>query len=207
LFSIIPRNVAFFDLFDKAGQIIVKAAETYAQLGRDYEHRDDHLARIRQLEHDGDDIAHRTLDRLDQSFITPFDREDIQTLVVRLDDVVDEIDAGAKRLAIYKITELTPAFIKQTDVLLKACQLTAQAVMRLRDIRKPDGLHEKLVEIHYLENIGDENNHAALAELFETVKDPLLVMKWKEIYDLIERAIDRCEDIANIIRGIILKHA
>ncbi len=149
MFSIIPRNVAFFDLFDKAGQIIVKAAETYAQLGRDYEHRDDHLARIRQLEHDGDDIAHRTLDRLDQSFITPFDREDIQTLMVRLDDVVDEIDAGAKRLAIYKITELTPAFIKQTDVLLKACQLTAQAVMRLRDIRKPDGLHEKLVEIHY----------------------------------------------------------
>lgn len=207
MFSIIPRNAAFFDLFDKAGQVIVKAAEAYAELARDYEHRDEHLARIRQLEHDGDDIAHRTLDRLDQSFITPFDREDIQTLMVRLDDVVDEIDAGAKRLALYRIAEPTPAFIKQTDVLLKACRLTAEAVVRLRSIRKPDGLHEKLVEIHYLENVGDENNHAALAELFESVKDPLLVMKWKEIYELIERAIDRCEDIANIIRGIVLKHA
>jgi uncharacterized protein Yka (UPF0111/DUF47 family) len=207
LFSIIPRNVAFFDLLDRAGQVIVKAAETYAELARDYEHRDEHVARIRQLEHDGDEIAHRTFDRLDQTFVTPFDHEDIETLMVRMDDVVDEIDAAAKRLTLYKIPEPTAAFIKQTEVLLKACRLTNQAVGRLRNLKKPNGLHEKLVEIHYLENVGDENNHAALAELFERGGDPLLVMKWKEIYELTERAIDRCEDIANIIRGIVLKHA
>jgi uncharacterized protein Yka (UPF0111/DUF47 family) len=207
LFSIIPRNVAFFDLLDKAGQVIVKAAETYAELARDYAHREEHVARIRQLEHDGDEIAHRTFDRLDQTFVTPFDHEDIETLMVRMDDVVDEIDAAAKRLTLYKIPEPTPAFIKQTDVLLKACRLTNQAVARLRNLKKPNGLHEKLVEIHYLENVGDENNHAALAELFDRGGDPLLVMKWKEIYELTERAIDRCEDIANIIRGIVLKHA
>ncbi len=207
MFSIIPRNLAFFDLFEKAAAVLIKAAETYAELARDYENRDDYVARIRQLEHDGDDIAHRTFDRLDQSFITPFDREDIQTLMVRMDDVVDEIDAAAKRLTLYRIVEPTPAFIKQTDILLRACRLTGQAVTHLRNIRKPNGLHDKLVEIHYLENVGDDNNHAALAELFENNRDPLLVMKWKEIYELTERAIDRCEDIANIIRGIILKHA
>ncbi len=207
MFSIIPRNPVFFDLFEKAAAIVIKAAETYADLARDYEHRTEHVTRIRQLEHDGDEIAHRTFDHLDQSCITPFDREDIETLMVRMDDVVDEIDAAAKRLTLYRIAEPTPWLVKQTEVLLKACRLVGEATARLRNLKKPDGLHAQLVEIHYLENIGDENNHAALAELFDSGGDPLLVMKWKEIYDLTERAIDRCEDIANIVRGIMLKNA
>ena len=207
MFSIIPRNTAFFDLFDKAAAVVIRTAETYAQLAQDYEHRTEHVTRTRQFEHDGDEIAHRTFDHLDQSFITPFDREDIETLMVRMDDVIDEIDAAAKRLTLYQIPEPTPAFIKQTEVLLKACRLTGEAVSGLRNLKKPDGLHEQLKEIHVLENVGDENNHAALAELFEKGGDPLLVMKWKEVYDLTERAIDRCEDIANIIRGIMLKNA
>jgi uncharacterized protein len=207
VFSIVPRNMAFFDLFEKASVVIVSAAEAYSALAQDYEHRTEHVARIRQAEHDGDEIAHRTFDHLDQSFITPFDREDIETLMVRMDDVIDEIDAAAKRLTLYKIPAPTAAFIKQTEVLLKACRLTGEAVSRLRNIKKPNGLHDLLVEIHFLENVGDEQNHAALAELFDNGGDPLLVMKWKEIYDLTERAIDRCEDIANIIRGIMLKHA
>ena len=207
MLSIIPRDRTFFDLFEKAAGIVVHAAETYSQLARDYEHRDDHVARIRQLEHDGDEVAHRTFDHLDQTFVTPFDREDIETLILRMDDVIDEIDAAAKRLTLYRIPEPTPAFVKQTDVLLKACRLTGQVVSRLRNLKKPDGLHEQLVEIHYLENVGDENNHDALAELFDNGGDPLFVMKWKEIYELTERAIDRCEDIANIIRGIMLKNA
>ncbi len=207
MFSIIPRDGAFFELFEKAAGVIVRAAETYASLAKDYEHRTEHVARIRQLEHDGDDIAHRTFDRLDQTFVTPFDREDIQSLMVQMDNVVDEIDAAAKRLTLYRIPEPTPWLEKQTEVLLKACRCTSQAVGRLRNLKKAEGLHEDLVEIHYLENIGDENNHAALAELFDRAGDPLLVMKWKEIYDLTERAIDGCEDVANTIRGIMLKNS
>ena len=207
MFSIIPRNMAFFDLFDKAAAIAVRAAEAYAALGHDYANREEHVARIRQAEHDGDEVAHRGYDRLDQSFITPFDREDIESLMRRMDDVIDEIDAAAKRMMLYKIPETTPAFTKQTDVLLKACRLMEEAVARLRNLKKPNGLHDKLVEIHFLENVGDDNNHAALAELFEQGGNPLLVMKWKEIYDMTERAIDRCEDIANTIRGIMLKNA
>lgn len=207
MFSIIPRDTAFFDLFEKAASIVIRTAEVYAELARDYANRTDHVARIRQLEHDGDEIAHRAFDRLDRTFLTPFDREDIEILMVRMDDVIDEIDAAAKRLTLYQIPELTPSFIKQTEVLLKACQLTGEAISRLRNLKKPNGLHERLVEIHYLENVGDDNNHAALGELFAKGGDPLLVMKWKEIYDLTERAIDRCEDIANVIRGIVLKNA
>jgi uncharacterized protein Yka (UPF0111/DUF47 family) len=174
---------------------------------RDYPNRTEHVARIRQLEHDGDEIAHQTFDRLDQTFVTPFDREDIQMLMMRMDDVVDEIDAAAKRLTLYQVPEPTPWLIRQTEVLQKACQLTCQAVCRLRNLKKPNGLQEELIEIHYLENVGDENNHAALAELFANGGDPLFVMKWKEIYELTERAIDRCEDIANTIRAIMLKNA
>lgn len=207
MFSIIPRDMAFFDLFEKAAATIVRTAEAYSALANDYTRRHDHVARIRQLEHDGDAIAHQTFDRLDQSFITPFDREDIETLMTRMDDVIDEIDAAAKRLTLYRIPEPTSWLVKQNDVLVKSCKLVEKAVGRLRNLKKPNGLHDELVEIHYLENIGDENNHAALGELFEQGGDPLLVMKWKEIYDLTERAIDRCEDIANIIRGIMLKHA
>jgi uncharacterized protein Yka (UPF0111/DUF47 family) len=207
MLSIIPRDRTFFDLFEKAAGIVVRVAETYAELARDYEHRDDHVARIRQLEHDGDEIAHRTFDHLDQTFVTPFDREDIETLILRMDDVIDEIDAAAKRLLLYRIPAPSPSLLKQTDVLVKACRLSADAVGRLRNLKRPNGLHDVLVEIHHLENVGDDNNHAALAELFDRGGDPLVVMKWKEIYELTERAIDKCEDIANAIRGIQLKNA
>jgi uncharacterized protein Yka (UPF0111/DUF47 family) len=207
MLSIIPRDRTFFELFEKAGEVMVRAAEAYTQLVHDYTRREDHVARIRQIEHDGDEVAHRTFDHLDQTFITPFDREDIETLILRVDDVIDEIDAAAKRLTLYCIPEPTSWLIKQTEVLQKACRLASRAIGRLRNLKKPNGLHDELVEIHYLENVGDDNNHAALAELFQRGGDPLLVMKWKEIYDLTERAIDKCEDIANAIRSIMLKNA
>jgi hypothetical protein len=207
MLSIIPRDRTFFDLFEKAAGVVVRVAEAYVELARDYAHREDHVAHIRQLEYDGDEIAHRTFDHLDQTFITPFDREDIETLILLMDDVIDEIDAAAKRLTLYRIPAPTAALLKQTEVLLKACRLTGQAVGRLRNLKRPNGLHDILVEIHHLENVGDDNNHAALAELFDQGGDPLLVMKWKEIYELTERAIDKCEDIANAIRGIQLKNA
>jgi uncharacterized protein len=207
MFSIIPRDRTFFDLFEKAAAIVIRTAETYAELVRDYENRMEHVARIRQLEHDGDEVAHSTFDHLDQTFVTPFDREDIETLMVRMDDVVDEIDAAAKRLTLYQIPAPTNWLVKQTEVLLKASRLAGRAVSHLRHLKKPNGLHQDLVEIHFLENVGDDNNHAALAELFANGGDPLLVMKWKEIYDMTERAIDMVEDIANTIRGIMLKHA
>ncbi len=207
MLSIVPRDRVFFDLLEKAAATVVKTAETYALLVRDYQNRAEHVARIRQLEHDGDAIAHQTFERLDQTFITPFDREDIGALMSCMDDVVDEIDAAAKRMTLYQIPEPTEWLIKQTEVLQKACRLAAQAVSRLRNLRKPNGLHDELVEINFLENVGDDNNHAALADLFARGGDPLLVMKWKEIYDMTERAIDRCEDIANAIRSIMLKNA
>lgn len=207
MFSVIPRELSFFSFFDESAAVIVGAAEAYADLVNDYARRERHVGRIRQLEHDGDAIAHTALNKLNRTFVTPFDREDIQSLMKLMDDVVDEIDAASKRLTLYQIPEPTSWLIKQTDVLLTACKLVRQAVSRLRHLKKPNGLQECLVEIHRLENLGDDNNHAAAAELYNTATDPILAMKWKEIYDITERAIDCCEDVADLIAAIVLKNA
>lgn len=207
MFSIMPRKTQFFDLFEAAAKVMFRAAEAYAEVGKDYGKREDLVHRIRQLEHDGDDTTHRTLDLLDKTFITPFDREDIQRLIVQMDDVVDEIDAAAKRLVLYRIDAPTPWFAKQTDVLYKACMLIGEVLPRLRNLKRAGNLHDQLVEIHRLENVGDDNNHAAVADLYNHSKDPIHAMKWKEIYDITERAIDTCEDVANTIEAIVLKNS
>lgn len=206
MFSIIPRDTGFYKLFEEAGEILVRASQTYARLTKDYGQHKEYVDQIRQLEHAGDEVSHRTLDKLDTTFITPFDREDIQALMRQIDDVIDLIDAASKRLALYRIVEPTTWLIKQAEVLLEACQAVGQALAKLRHLKKARALHEHLVEIHRLENVGDDNNHAAVAELYHSGADPILAMKWKEIYDLTEAAIDACEDIANIIQGIVLKN-
>jgi hypothetical protein len=207
VFSIIPRDMRFFDLFEEAAALLIRAAQAYVDLLKDYSRRNNHVAAIRQLERDGDDVTHRTLHRLDTTFITPFDREDIYSLMKLMDDVIDEIDAAAKRLALYDVAQPTPWLAKQTQVLLRSCQCVAAAVPQLRNLKKPDGLRSHLIEIHSLENAGDDINHSATAELYSTSTNAIEVIKWKEIYDLTERAIDRCEDIANLLEAIILKNA
>jgi len=207
VFSIIPRDTRFFDLFEEGARVLIRIAETYVRLLKDYPQRTQHVAEIRKLEREGDDVAHRTLIKLDTTFITPFDREDIYSLMKLMDDVVDEIDAAAKRLTLYQIDRPTPWLVKQTDILLRACQCVGAVVPKLRDLKRVDGLRAHLIEIHSLENTGDDINHSATAELYSTSTNAIEVLKWKEIYDLTERAIDRCEDIANLIEALILKNA
>lgn len=206
MFSIIPRDTVFFDLFEQSADFVARAAVIYCELMADFPRRDDHIKRIRQAEHDNDEIVHKALARMDTVFITPFDREDIHMLLKNMDDVIDEIDAAAKRLAIYKIDAPDKWLTKQSQLLVKSTALLRDAVNRLRDLKRPNGLQQKLVEIHLIENEGDENNHAAVAELFDNASDPLRVIKMKEIYDFTERAIDSCEDTADIIEAIVLKN-
>lgn len=207
MFSIIPRDEGFYDLFDQTAQIVIDTTRKFAELAKNYDRREQLVAEIRQCEQRGDDAVHTALAKLDTSFLTPFDREDVQTLLKRMDDVIDEIDAAAKRLTLYRINEPTPWFVKQTEVLVRAATLVGDAVKRLRNLKSPNGLHDKLVEIHQLENVGDDNNHSAVAELYATSTDAIFVLKWREVYDRTEKAIDRCEDIADTIEAIVLKNA
>ncbi len=201
------RDRKFFDAFEETATLVVRAAQAYVDMLKDYAHRERYLAIIRQIEHDGDEVTHRTLQKLDTTFITPFDREDIYSLMKLMDDVIDEIDASAKRLVLYQIPQPTEALHKQTDVLLRAAQCLAAAIHELRNLKKPEVLRTHLIEIHAMENAGDDINHAAAAELYATSTNAIDAMKWKEIYDLTERAIDRCEDVADTIDAIILKNS
>ena len=205
MFGLFPKDAVFYELFEKGASVLQQIARSYASLVANPLRQPELLAEIRRFEHDGDEIARKTLLRVDTTFITPFDREHIHTLVIEVDDVIDAIDAAAKRIVLFKITESNTWLTKQTDVLVKATALLAEAIGKLKDIRKPDMLREALIQIHRLESVGDDNHHAALVELFERTHDPIGVMKLKEVLELTEEAIDGCQDIAITIERVILK--
>jgi hypothetical protein len=206
MLNLMPKDTVFYDLFEKIAMHVVSVSEHLRRLAKDFPDSSGHIQLIRQEEHQADELAHAALERLDRTFITPFDREDIHMLVGGLDDIVDTVDALAKRFPLYHVEKMEPAFIKQTDTLVSAAVALREAVTRLRKSRKLSELSDKLIEIHRLENVGDDQNHAAMSNLFSGEFDPLTVMKWKELYDLVESAIDGCEDVGNTLERIVLKN-
>ena len=206
MFNLLPKDTVFFDLFEGLSRHAVSSAEHLRQMVRNFPNIEPHLQRIREEEHAADQLAHTALDRLDRTFITPFDREDIHELVGGLDDIIDGIDALAKRFPLFHVKSMEPTFALQADVLVQATVAVSEAVHRLRKSRKLSELSDKLIEIHHKESVGDDNHHAALSRLFEGHTDALEVMKWKELYDYIEDAIDGCEDVGNTLERIVLKN-
>jgi uncharacterized protein len=206
MINLLPKDTVFFDLFENMSKRVVASAQHLHRLAREFPKIDASIQMIRNEEHEADDLAHTALDRLDRTFITPFDREDIHALVGQLDDIIDEIDALAKRIPLFHVTSIEPDFLKQTDVLLAATIAVSEAVHRLRKSRKLSELSDKLIEIHSHESIGDDNHHAAISKMFGGSMDALNVLKWKELFDYIEQAIDDCEDVGNTLERIVLKN-
>lgn len=206
MFNLLPKDTVFFDLFEGLATHAVSCSEHLRKLATSFPSIDTEVQRIREEEHQADDLAHTALDRLDRTFITPFDREDIHTLVNELDNVIDMVDALAKRFTLYHIKNMEALFIKQCEVLVRASATLSEAVHRLRKSRKLSDLSEKLIEIHRLESEGDDNHHAAISKLYSGATEPLEVMKWKELYDYVENAIDGCEDVGNTLERIVLKN-
>lgn len=205
MFNLLPKDTMFFDLFENIVRRVVFAAEHLRTLAQNFPAAEE-IQQIRNAEHEADGFAHQALERLDRTFITPFDREDIHELVSGLDDIVDTIDALAKRFPLYHVKTMQPMFLKQTDVLVSATHAVSEAVLRLRKSRKLSELSDKLIEIHHHESIGDDNHHAAVSELYNGATDTLEVLKWKEFYEMIEQAIDACEDVGNTLERIVLKN-
>ena len=206
MFSFLPKDTVFYDLFEGLAAHVVASAKQLHGLAVAFPDAADQIAQIRTEEHEADQLTHQALDRLDRTFITPFDREDIHSLVGELDSIVDNINALAKRLASYHVKKIEPAYIKQAEILAQAAEALAGAVRMLRKTRKLTDLQTHIIEVHRLENVGDDNHLAALSKLFEGQADPLHVIKWKEFFQFIEAAIDGCEDATNVIERIILKN-
>jgi len=202
---LLPREEQYFTLFAQMTSYINDAARTLVEM---LAHRDgdyqEYVQRIKSIEHACDDLTHSVSTRLNQSFITPFDREDIYMMSKALDDVVDLIDGAARAVVMYDIHEVTePA--KQLAGVIQRMAMQLNEVVSI--LQKPKGVTERLVELHRLENEGDDIYHRAVAALFHDRGDPLEVLKWKDVYEKLEAAIDRCENVANIIEGVIIKHS
>ena len=162
---------------------------------------------MRKLEHDGDEVAHTILEQLDKTFITPFDREDIHALANELDDVVDQIDTIVNRMRVYKLTGVNKQLVDFANVIDEGAVALARAVNGLKDKKNLEPVQEAVVEVNRLENVSDAMRDTALATLFETEKDAIAVIKWKEIFQDAEKVLDKCEDVAHIVRSIVLKQA
>jgi predicted phosphate transport protein (TIGR00153 family) len=202
----LPRDKTFFDLFDRAAENMVHTAEMFLEMLRNMEIREQFADKIREAEHTGDAITHEAITKLNKTFFTALDREDIHALIAQSDDVVDYLDSAAQRFNLYGIEHPSEDLIKQAEVAVQITRSLAAAIGELRNIKKQDKLCLLLIEINDWENRGDEHNHAALARLFET-NDPMYVLKWKELYEIVEDAIDACERVAHTIRNIMVKHS
>jgi len=205
MFNFLPKEVRFYDYFEQQSENILKAAALLNDLVRNFSDARAKTHLIKEVEHAGDQITHEIVRKLNTTFITPIDREDIHALATRLDDVLDYIEAAAERLVVYRIKEPTSACRAFAEVIVKTAEAMDRAIRCLRNM--DPGFHEHAVEVNRLENTADNLLRDSLAALFEEQGDPIEVIKWKEIYETMEIVTDRCEDVANVIEGIILKMA
>ena len=204
----LTRDDVFFQSFNDHAARSVEASKLLAEMLADLQKAPDLAKRIKELEHQGDKITHDCVAALHQTWITPLDREEIHALITRLDDVLDEIEAASERVILFEITESTPEGVDLAKAVCASCEAMHTAVRTLRDVSKEgQKLLSLCVEINKHENTADLSYRKAVANLFKHGKDPLLVMKWRDIYDHLETATDRCEDVANILEGVVLEHA
>ena len=200
----IPQDRVFFDLFDRSAQNAAEGARLYKAMLEGFDDPKGSAKRILDAEHDGDEITHEIIRRLNTTFVTPIDREDIHALATAMDDVMDFIEAAADNFVLHKVEAPTPESREQADVLVRICEAMVAGVTGLRRFKD---LEQHLIAIKSIETEGDKIYRRAVAELFSGNHKALEVLKWKEIYDEVEAAIDAAEDVANYIEAIQLKHA
>lgn len=207
-FFLNPRSVEFYELFEQDTSNLVVAAEKLVDLFENYEDVEAKAEQLKDLEHKGDVITHEIIQRLHRTFVTPIDREDIVLLVQSLDDVMDFIEAAGRTAHLYRIAQPTERARELAAIVARVAYKLNEVMPRLRHRDQFPWILKQCVEINSLENEADDVYHAALAELFEVCHpDPCEVIKWREIYDHLENATDRGEDVANVLEGIVLKYA
>jgi predicted phosphate transport protein (TIGR00153 family) len=200
----IPREEKFFDMFVEDAQNVLAAARLLDEFFHSYDQRERLASQLTDLEKRGDQLSHDIGHRLEETFVTPFDREDIHALITRLDDILDFIEEVADTCVLYRIEMPTPVVQEQAAIVVQQCEELVKALTKLKDFKD---VAPHWIEVHRLENEGDRIGRRAVADLFTDGVDPITVIKWKDVYALLEAAIDACEDAANVIERIVAKHA
>lgn len=201
-----PKETDFFELFDKSAANITRGASLLVALMENFDNLDARSKEIYEVEQEGDLLTHDIIKKLNKTFITPIDREDLYALASRLDDVIDLIWSAVDRIGVFRIKETTKEAISMSKDLLMITEVIHKTIRKLKEKNYPH-VQEFCIEINRLENRIDRDFRDALGKLFDEVKDPVQIIKWKEIYEHLEDASDRCEDVANILEAIVLKHA
>ena len=199
---LVPREVKFYAMFTEMAQNATDGARLLTEILRDDADVANRVQRLKAIEHRGDDLTHELLTKLNQTFITPFDREDIHKLATSIDDVLDFVWGAGERLVIYKITAPPPAAADLASVIVRQCEELTAAVSLLE---KNQRLVPHLVEINRLENEADLVSRGAIGALFEHERDPITLIKIKELFEVLERATDKAEDAANVLEAVVLK--
>ncbi|HET9697230.1 MAG TPA: DUF47 family protein [Terriglobales bacterium] len=201
---LIPRETKFFDMFVEMAQNLIEGARLMKALLENFQNVPEQVTRLKDIEHRGDDMTHAVMTKLNQTFITPFDREDIHRLASSIDDVLDLLNAAGDRIMVYKINAVTKESAVLAGLILKQSEELAKA---LAGLEKQQHVIEHCVEINRLENEADTVTRAAVGHLFETERDPIQLIKMKELYEVLELATDKAEDAANVLEAVILKSA
>ena len=204
--KLFPKSTDFFAVFEIIATNISNAASFFVSLMENFDSIDDRVKAIHEMEQDGDMFTHDIIKKLNKTFITPIDREDIHALASTLDDILDLIWAAADRVTVFKIKESTKWAVTMSKDLQATVELVHKAITKLKE-KNYSHVQEYCIEINKLENRIDRGFRDALGYLFDEIKDPILIIKWKEIYEHLEDASDKCEDVANILEAIVLKHA
>lgn len=206
-FSFIPRNYLFYDLFERSAQNLVTTSEAVVDLMEHFENVEMKTAHLKELERVGDTIIHEIMEQLHKTFVTPLDREDMTTLGEHMDDAVDFMEGATTAMRIYGIERPTVAACGLADLIRLQTIQVEKAISKLRRHSQLRSILDHCVEIHRLENAADTLCLNAMAELFHDEAGSVEIIKWREIYDQLERATDSCEDVATVLEGIVLKHA
>ncbi len=204
--KLFPKEIDFFEIFDKAASNLTKATSLLVSLMENFDNLEERAKEIYEVEQDGDMLTHDIMKKLNRTFITPIDREDIHALASRMDDILDLIWGGVDRMIVFKISSPTREAVELSKDLHQTTEVLQKTIRELR-AKNYSHVQEHCIEINRLENRIDRTFRDALGKLFDDMKDPLLIIKWKEIYEHLEDASDRCEDVANVLEGIVLKNA
>jgi hypothetical protein len=202
-----PKEENFFELFEELATKILEGSQLFLEMTKTRDYSEPKVAKLKELEHEADVITHNTYEKMHKTFLTPIDREDIYALVNKMDSIMDVIEATAIRIHMYKVKKPDDEIIKQAQILNDAVKKIKEIINGLRDMKNSKMILDGCVEINTLENAGDVVLRTIITDLFIKEKDAIELIKWKEIFERIEEAIDVCEDVSNIVEGIVLKHA
>ena len=205
--SFLPKEYAFFEMFENLAGCAIESSNYFSELAGKGLFTNESSLRMRNIEHRGDDITHEIINKLNKTYITPFDREDIYALAHELDSVIDLINSITTRINLFKITGFHDNLNQFASLIDSACAEIEKAIKGLRDLKRTDMIKANCIEVNRLENMGDQLRDTLLGELFDKSKDPIHIIKWKEIFQECETILDKCEDVVNIVESIIVKQA